>query len=76
MPYVGEKNMTETIFDQEALREMNFKAGLLRKAEALRKSDNLTYSKLVEKHKAEHGKLYLLPVDRLKELVGEIEGVD
>ena len=60
------------IFDQEALREMNFKAKLIRKTEALRKSDNVKYSVLIEKHKAEYGKLYLLPIDRLKELVGEI----
>ena len=64
------------IFDQEFLREMNFKAKLIKKTEALRKSDNLKYSSLIEKHKLEHGKLYLLPVDRLKELVGEIEGID
>ena len=61
-----------TIFSKEALREMNFKAKLIRKAEALRKSDNVKYSSLIEKHKVEHGKLYLLPVDRLKGLVEEI----
>ena len=60
------------VFDQEFFREMNFKADLLRKTETLRKSDNLKYSKLVEKHKAKYRKLYLLPIKILKDLVGEI----
>jgi len=57
-----------TIFDQE----MNYRAGLLRKLETLRKSDNLKYSKLVEKYKVDHGRLYMLPIERLKELVEEL----
>ena len=62
-----------TIFDQEFLREMNFRAKLLKKAEALRKLDNLKYSKLVDKHNVEHGRLYLLPIEKLKALVEEME---
>lgn len=61
------------IFSKEAIREMNFKAKLLLKLEALRKSDNLTYSALVDKYKVEHGRLYLLPIEKLCELVGELE---
>lgn len=64
--------MTEKLFDQEFLREMNFKAKLLRKTETLRKADNLKYSKLVEKYEGDHGRLYLLPIQRLKDLVGGI----
>jgi len=60
------------LFDQEFIREMNYRANLLKKTEALRKSDNLKYSSLVEKYKAEHGRLYKMPIERLKELVGEI----
>ena len=63
------------IFSKEALREMNFKTELIRKAEVLRKSDNVRYSKLIEKYKAEHGRLLLLPIEKLKELVGEIESL-
>jgi len=64
--------MTEKIFSQEFIREMNYRAKLLRKAEALRKSDNLKYSKLIEKYQVEHRRLYMLPIERLKELVSEI----
>ena len=64
--------MTEKIFSQEFIREMNYRAKLLRKAETLRKSDNLKYSKLIEKYQVEHGRLYILPIERLKELVEEI----
>ena len=64
--------MTEKIFSQEFIREMNYRANLLKKAEALRKSDNRRYSKLIEKHRVEHGRLYILPIERLKELVSEI----
>ena len=52
---------------------MNHKADLLWKLEALRKSDNLKYSKLVDKHNVEHGRLFMLSVDKLKALVGEID---
>ena len=65
--------MGNTLFTKEALREMNFKAKLIRQTEALRKSDNLKYSSLIEKHKIEHGRLYMLPIEKL---VGEIEGMD
>ena len=53
------------IFSKEALREMNYKAKLIRKAEGLRKSDNLKYSSLIEKYKVEHGRLYMLPIEKL-----------
>ena len=52
---------------------MNLKTELLRKLEALRKLDNLKYSKLVDKHQVEHGRLYLLPIEKLKALVEEME---
>ena len=55
---------------------MNLKTELLWKLEALRKSDNLRYSKLVDKHNVEHGRLFMLPVKKLKELVEEIKGID
>lgn len=60
------------IFDQEFIREMNYRAKLLRTTEPLRVTDNIAYSKLVEHYKAEHGRLYMLPIGRLKELVGDI----
>ena len=61
-------------FDQEFIREMNYRPKLLKTIEALRKSDNVRYSKLVEHYRGEHGRLYTLPIARLKELVGEING--
>ena len=60
------------IFSSAFLREMNFKAALLKKVEALRKTDNVKYSGLVDKYKAQHKKLNFLPVEELKELVGEL----
>ena len=60
------------VFSQEFIREMNYRAKLLRKAEALRKSDNLKYSKLIEKHQVEHRRLYILPIEKLKALVEEV----
>ena len=60
------------VFSQEFIREMNYRASLIERVEALRKSDNREYSKLIEKHRVEHGRLYILPIERLKELVSEI----
>ena len=57
------------VFSNEFLREMNAKANLIRKCEAVRKVDNLKYSKVVEKYKAKYRQLYLLPIKELKILV-------
>ena len=65
--------MEPQIFKGEALRELNFKAGLIRKAEVVRKANNLKYSKVVEKYEAEYRKLYWLPVEQLKVLVEELD---
>jgi len=64
--------MTEKIFSQEFIREMNYRAKLLRKAETLRKSDNLKYSKLIEKHRVEYRRLYILAIEKLKALVEDV----
>lgn len=64
--------MTDEIFTKEYIREMNYKASLIRKAEALRKSDNLKYSKLVDTYGGEYRRLYVLSIERLKELVSEL----
>lgn len=60
------------MFSDEFLRELNFKADLIRKAEALRKSNNVRYSKLVDKYGAEHKKLKQLSVKDLKAFIEEI----
>jgi hypothetical protein len=59
-------------FSSEFLREMNFKANLIRKAEGVRKVNNLKYNALVKKYNAEYRKLYLLPIKELKVLVEEL----
>jgi hypothetical protein len=64
--------MEPKIFTGEALRELNFKAGLIRKAEVVRKADSLKYSKMIGKHKASFAQLYRLPVEQLKPLVEEL----
>ena len=64
--------MEPKIFTGEVLREMNFKAGLIRKAEVVRKADSLKYSKVIGQHKASFARLYLLPVEQLKPLVDEL----
>lgn len=66
------QNMT-SLFNEEFLRELNFKARLIHKAETLRKSDNIKYSKLVDKYGAQHRKLNYLPIQQLKQLIQEIE---
>lgn len=63
----------QEIFSEEFLREMNYKADLLRKLEVFRKSDNLKYSKLVDEHNLQHKRLYSLSVEKLKELVQELK---
>jgi hypothetical protein len=60
------------IFSNEFLREMNAKAHLIAEAEAVRKKDNLKYSKLVEKHKAKYRQLSLLPIKQLQVLVEDL----
>lgn len=60
------------IFSSAFLRELNFKATLLKKVEALRKTDNVKYSGLVDKYEAKYQRLNSLPVEKLKELVGEL----
>jgi len=59
------------MFTQEFLRNINFKAKLIRKAENLRKTDNVKYSLIVDKYKAGHKKLNMLPVEKLRDLVSE-----
>lgn len=63
--------MTDLI-PEEFLRELNYKARLLRQAEVLRKSNNVQYSKLCDKYNAEHSKLNRLSINQLKEFVEEI----
>ena len=48
------------------------RVSLIRKAEALRKSDNLKYSKLIEKHRVEYRRLYILAIEKLKALVEDV----
>lgn len=59
------------IFSSSFLREMNYKTALIIKTENLRKTNNLRYSQLIDKYKAEHKKLNMLPVEKLKDLVSE-----
>ncbi len=60
------------IFSEEFLREINLKADLIRKTEALRQSDNFQYSKLIDKHKAEYRRLHVLPIERLRMIANDI----
>ena len=60
------------LFSEEFLREMNLKADLIRKTEALRQSDNLQYSKLIDKHKVEYRRLHVLPIGRLRMVASDI----
>jgi len=69
---IFDQEVTPEISYQEFMRGVDYRVNLLEKTEALRKSDNLRYSKLIEKYQVEHSKLYLMPVERLKELVKEI----
>lgn len=64
--------MEPEIFSDEYRREMNVKADLIRKAEAIRKTNNLKYSKVIEKYKAQYQRLHRLPIRRLKIVVEEL----
>jgi hypothetical protein len=64
--------MEGKVFSNEFLREMNAKAHLIAEAEAVRKKDNLRYSKLLEKHKAKYRQLYLQDIKQLQILVEDL----
>lgn len=64
--------MKNELFSEEFLREMNIKADLISKIESLRKSDNLQYSKLIDKYKVEHRRLHVLTINKLKMIANDI----
>ena len=64
------------MFTQEFLNETNYKARLIRKLESARIYNPGKYSSLVQKHKINPGMFNTLPVKKLREIVGVLEGED